>query len=425
MSDSNTNSALDKKTSLGKNALRWVWKKLLGFIKWLWSVIIWLILLVLAVLITKVIDGENVGDTVGPAVEAAKSQTNFMEKWQWPVVLLVLYSVGMTGLLIWQFVRIYKLNKKGGQTQATLNLEKYDRFEDIKKNGVKYGYIEFYPTLKINAQDEVEGFGLDLLTKVFKNTGVTLSGDHDESTWENLLDGLNNKIEGENRYKYDIIATPLYEYTERSNSVEFCKPLFYSDIGAFISTDGSHWKALIKDKSKFGFNELISKLNELGKGLYIRSRPGELQEKICSKYLSNFHKGEAQVDKWNLKQLLACLSKKDNDNRSDILFYERWQVERMPQFIDKNIINLLQPKELLYPVGFVVRKSDDTLRKFIDLRLMEIEDEAPGILEVLKNSLSKDDQKIFGKKEGEYFYRGVDSHALTSEIVRSDSGPKM
>ena len=336
------------------------------------------------------------------------------------IVLLFLYSIAATIFLFRErlyALDLYKKNNLPSLASRTtiMRQEKYDRFENIKANGVRYGYVKFYPTLGIeDGTNKPIGFGVELLNRIFKDTGVTLKK-AGRSKWSNLLDGLTNKPNGQENYKYDVVATPLYEYTERSDQVEFCKPLFYSDIGAFINKEGSLGK--YKDQSQqHRFIGLIEDLNKLGSGLKIRVRAGELQQKICSKYLSKAEINLLDEGDYSLEELLMQLSQYEAD-KSDILFYERWQVEQTDDYKNGNIINLLHPKELLYPVSLVVRKSDDTLRKFIDVRLMEIEDSEDNILDILRNSLSEKDRERLSSKTEDYFYRGVDSHLLTDETV--------
>ena len=279
--------------------------------------------------------------------------------------------------------------------------EKFDRFEDITNDETKivYGYVHFFPTAVKDGVDlKPKGIGPDFLHEIFNR-----NLDHSRSTynWSSIMNAL---VNGD----IDVIATPLYDTRERRELVDFSLPIFYADIGMYCAASAEAddlMKVLDCDlvldhegRKCLRFKDLKAQLLAKRKeilghvnGQYvIRASPGELNSKIAKRHFDNCVRVDLVEESFEIAHALEELVKPQSGVHSHFLFCERAQAEASELFRDKKIINLLAPGELMFPVCFAVRKSDDTLRKFINLRLLEIESAGEsGIVKLMTESVSK------------------------------------
>jgi hypothetical protein len=70
----------------------------------------------------------------------------------------------------------------------------------------------------------------------------------------------------------------------------------------------------------------------------------------------------------------------DHNHKADIVFAERFLAESLKEVKSGEVINVLKPKELLYPVGFAMRRNDYVLRNYVNIKLMELDDKTPNRL---------------------------------------------
>ncbi len=273
--------------------------------------------------------------------------------------------------------------------------ERYTRFEDFDEHGVRFGYVPFFPTLKLNPEtDAAEGFGVDLLRFLFE--GRTFSSADPARNWGTIINGLINK-------EYDVIATPLYELRERSRLVSFTSPVFYADIGLFVPTGGK--LAREAGKGNCTFEEVQKLLRKHEADLTIVCMEGEIQEHFAKKHSPKSERVHPPEKEYSVRHFLGMLCR-GSEPSSDFLFCERWQAERHPEFNkDKGFINLLKPGEMLVPVGFAVRKSDDTLRKFINLQLLALQrDGTHNTIDFLADSFREQYSEDVTDKIQDYYY---------------------
>lgn len=301
-----------------------------------------------------------------------------------------------------------QLQEKGHPLPKTYPIEKYTRFEDLEEKGVRFGYVNFYPTLVIDDSGEPSGLGLALLRDhVFESKNIKfVPSNEGRCNWSNAIDKLVKQDP-----EFDILATPLYEIKERKNLVSYTTPLFYTDIGAFVSTNGK-----FTDHDELRFGEL-TKLLTSTKSLRTKYYPGELQDKLTQKYMPSCER--TKLDEYLIPE---CLMEVAKSKDFDILFCEKWQAEVSKAYKDGLIKNILLPQQLLFPVGFVLRKTDDTLRKYVNLRLMELEGNSKFFRDLFRMHLPTNAHA----KEPEYFfYRGLNSDTLTkparvTNVIKGD-----
>ncbi len=296
--------------------------------------------------------------------------------------------------------KIIKEFEEREKSTPGLAQEKFDRFEDItsKESKIVYGFVHFFPTAVKDGVDlKAKGIGPDFLREIFDNL------DHSRSTynWTSIMNAL---VSGE----IDVIATPLYDTRERRELVDFSLPIFYADIGMYCAVSAEVddlMKVLDCDhvlehegRKCLRFRDLREQLLKKRKeilghanGQYvIRASPGELNSKIAKRHFDNCVRVDLVEESFEIAHALEELVKPQSGVYSHFLFCERAQAEASELFREKKIINLLAPGELMFPVCFAVRKSDDTLRKFINLRLLEIESAGEsGIVKLMTDSVSK------------------------------------
>lgn len=262
-------------------------------------------------------------------------------------------------------IRIKELEKRlsADPPDSGKKAEKFERFEEIAHEGIRWAFVDFWPTAFFEQwPGSIRGIGLDLFNEVFDGIPTHLA---DEIvTWDNMLE----KLEGG---AFDVLVTPLYETRDRKN-VSFCLPLFYSDIGVFVRDDDP--LILTSAAGAMSYHKLLKWGEQFGSELQIEYIAGELHDHLCRKVFKNVTAREASPG-CSPGRLLARLRDK-NYTSHRLQFIERWQGERAGS--EEKLRNLLLPAELLFPVSFVVRSTDDTLRRFINLRLLQIGDEKEG-----------------------------------------------
>jgi ABC-type amino acid transport substrate-binding protein len=254
---------------------------------------------------------------------------------------------------------------------------KFVRFEAI--NTIVYGHIEYYPLVYyVFGDDMPRGIGIRLIEQIF-GEGV-ISKHPKRGRWDDLVEKLS-------RGEYDIVATPLYETQSRSKLVSFCSPIFFSDIGIYVKKDGKWFKGREKNSLKFGeATEILRNLRDLK----LTAIEGELSGKMILKHLQ-VEKSKVNWlgrDEASVSGLIGSLESKEMP--SDVVFAEVFQAELTNPVKSGSVINLLENKQLLYPVSFAIRKQEYVLRHFINLKLAEIDEEYPGgILGFILDELKK------------------------------------
>ena len=152
--------------------------------------------------------------------------------WYVYVIAIVLF------LCFFSFVLIRKI-----RTKPT----KYKRFEDIKQDNIKYGYVIYKPFFWNDMTHK--GIGYDVLKEILRPLNIDIDttdkNNYHSSNWSKIFKELEDG-------KIDIIIIPLFETRRRLNkyNVTFCTPLFYSDIGIYAKNENLPNK-------KFLFSEAI------------------------------------------------------------------------------------------------------------------------------------------------------------------------
>jgi hypothetical protein len=273
---------------------------------------------------------------------------------------------------------------------------KHKRFEKIKEDcknlKMNFGYTEYRPYSYTDGNN-ITGIGPKILTEIFSIFKYT---DYDNfkyvDKFEDLLTGLRHK-NGDGKYDYDIIATPLYETRTRifhDSNLAFCIPLFYAEIGLYMSSNGS-----LSDLSYTDFQE---KNLEDFKFAYMKD---ELSEMIKNKF-KNKNKGYMPANTEGMLGFTSML-REVADAHKDSCNIVAMEVFKADELINDccsstspNLTNILKSQQLLYPVSFVVRKEDTALRHFLNLRIMEMiyDNKSNKLFKIFSESINTTDIKI-------------------------------
>lgn len=281
---------------------------------------------------------------------------------------------------------IEKLKTYIDELDAKKQKEEYTRFENIEKNIITYGYIPFWPTLFLNNSDpDPKGLGVDLLNKIFSGNCKAAKK---RSTWDDAITRLN-------REDYDIIATPMYDISERRHRVLFSSPIFYTDIGIFTATNNLTLCEISRENGA-NFEEIKRLLEDKQNELAVTFCLEELQDKMTKKYCPSAKREEIKRPVFSIPSALDGLTyERGSEGYTDLFFCERIQAEKTTLYKHKKIINLLKPGQMLLPVCLAIRRGEDTLRKYINFRLMNLEaNEHSGLMQIYEESMSLYPEKI-------------------------------
>lgn len=319
---------------------------------------------------------------------------------------LAIITVGLILLLI---VTVIRQGRDIRMLSRKLTLEeppKFKRFEQIK--AIRYGHIAYRPLLYYDENDNPQGVGITLLNRVFKEKEIL--GSHTKALWRDLVENLASK-------KYDIVATPIFETRERTKRIAFCSPMFYSDIGMYVKKNSGALGQL--PASSQSFEEAVTMARRMKPTLV--AIEGEISGKMALKYLAN---KKEDVKEWltpetaSVNSLIAAVNGEIGTD-CEVVFAEVFQAEQTRPVRDGDVFNILKPKQVLYPVSFAVRKSDYILRNFINLKLLEIEENGKdGILGIILEELKKHPDCSHYTLEDiqRYFVRELDGElGITSE----------
>jgi ABC-type amino acid transport substrate-binding protein len=250
---------------------------------------------------------------------------------------------------------------------------------------IRYGHLEYEPFLHYEDQKPT-GLGVDLLAWLLKRPTdkkkVEIAPYKIKRNWNNILDGL---TEGH----YDVVATPLFATFDRSKRVRFTAPLFFSNVGLYVHREtASHtmFKHLTVENLALVMRDA---------SLRCLSIKGEISEKLAQKY--------SEVDLITPMEsgvLLSSLFGEVADARDQrlVLFCESFFAHQQPEVISGDVVNVLLPNEILYPVCFAVRLGDYQLANLLNIRLLQLT-RKDGVIDLLAQKLSKAQGKSVSLEE--------------------------
>jgi len=246
-------------------------------------------------------------------------------------------------------------------------------FIPYKKNGigrwenlveVKYGHIPYMPFLMRGGYNgkQVIGLGAEFLTELldhkYEGVAVKVEADDDDTrNWKNIVEGLG--------IRYEVIATPMFATFERSKEVRFTAPLFYSNIGLYVSAKLPKlalWNKIGMDNFRPGIREHFPTLKFL-------SVKGEISQHLAKNYASD-QSIEDSEDVVNPNKLFKKIAEGSAPHYA--IFSESFTAELDPLFTSGEVINVLPYHRILYPVCYAVRLGDHQLANLLNIRLLQL-----------------------------------------------------
>jgi hypothetical protein len=234
---------------------------------------------------------------------------------------------------------------------------------------VTYGYLDFEPFVD-KQPNGPGGPGVELLRFLLKemcDPSIELI-DHDETLdWATIFEGLRNGT-------YRIVATPLFATFERSKLVRFTSPLFYSNIGLYVSADLKKTRFKNSRMTSEDFNDYM----RTASGLRLLSIDAEISQTLAKKYLDGNPDKEKLIVNHKSKTAPHSLFNTifTGEDRNGVsgpfgMFCDSFYASIQPRVRSGEVVNLLLEREILYPVCYAVRLGDYQLANLINLRLLQ------------------------------------------------------
>jgi ABC-type amino acid transport substrate-binding protein len=328
-------------------------------------------------------DLQHISAIVG--ILGAAAYVTGQAKWLWYPVKIVwgydeshawIAGMGVLSSVILGILLVLKRPKGFGKPR-------FARYEDMGDPERVIAVPLVYPPLLMFDESSAlpDGIAVDLLDCILE------PGDRDSPRrWQpaSIRCGWEDLASIFDKGKYDIVATPVFATNARGRTLSFSSPIFFADIGLYINPAkrafGFGKNDTVEPRS---FRQAISVIEGARSPLRTQVIAGELSEKLTAK-LKNSHMKVVTLTgtQASLASLIGLVA--EPESPVDFVFAERLIADRMEEIRDKKVINLLKPAELTYPVCFAMRPNEHVLRNYINLRLMEIDQEAKyGIVGLL------------------------------------------
>lgn len=304
--------------------------------------------------------------------------------WAW-LFLFAIVIAGFCVVLAWlQEVNI-KLHEECRRLEEKdrLRIEaaerRYTRFEDIvdKTEHIEYGHFYYPPLLHYGpTNNDAQGPGLHLLEEIFG--AGKLIPQTDRATWDSIVPDLEE-------CRYRILATPIFETRPRAARISFSRPLFFSEVGAYVSRSNPLFSDFIKakeggndDDSGASWADLVNFLKRNMHALKFTVIKGDISDLVIRGHISSGDNSQVaykERENSSVASLIRGLPRKDP---SDIVFVECFQAEECSEVKQAQVINILKGRQLLYPVCFALPQCENVLRAYLNLGLATIDETRPG-----------------------------------------------
>jgi hypothetical protein len=304
-------------------------------------------------------------------------------------------GVAITLLVVWRAFR--RASKRFTPVRVSRG-----RFEDIKS--LNASWVEYAPLTYRTAQGSVVGVGIDFLRWAMPDCSIHRIPS--ASRWAEITDEIRNREADGN--VVDLCITPLFETFERRRNVVFTSPLFFADVGLYVTEElaKQHFDDVIRENRKLSYKEAISRMRGI-KSACFGGVTGEISQKLAQKHghgakILTFR--ELEQDASSLVTAVGTGSTKAN-----AVFAESMLAELSDGFSSAQMINILGRKELLYPVGFAVSRGDYQLRNLLNLKILEAHEATPDkIFELLAAHI----ETVWGRRQFD-----IREHFVTEKTI--------
>jgi ABC-type amino acid transport substrate-binding protein len=308
------------------------------------------------------------------------------------LILVIVSFVCSVGIALWRTrglkdtraklkqaeTRVSELNNENKELKDERDKRRIDRgrWETVTK--IRFGHLPYDPFLEYALNGTPSGLAVEWLNQLLDyslgGSKVQISPDKRKRAWDNILQGL---IEGE----YDVVATPLFATFDRSKQVAFTAPLFFSNIGLYVSKDTAQLPAWRDITTAGGLRSAIKRAGELK----FFSVKGEISEKLANKYADKNSINSLGSD-IILSSLFSDIARMQDSQCA--VFCESFYAHFQPEVKSGAVVNVLPWYQILYPVCFAVRQGDYQLVNLLNIRLLQFAQKG-GAIPMLANRLSK------------------------------------
>lgn len=121
--------------------------------------------------------------------------------------------------------------------------KKVDLLDEIKKSGkMRVGLMGTYPPYNfLNANNEVDGFDVDIAKEVAKRIGV--QAEFVTTEWAGMIGGLE-------KGKFDVVVSQMTITDERKKTMDFSKPYIKNAVNVIVREDNNEIKSIEDFKGK-------------------------------------------------------------------------------------------------------------------------------------------------------------------------------
>lgn len=273
------------------------------------------------------------------------------------------------------------------------------RWENISR--VRCLHIGYPGLLSHDQFKKPQGFGITIIRELLNTKqyekgkeAVKIEPRDKESDWEDVLAQLDT---GE----FDLILTPMLETFERTSRADFTMPMFFSNIGLYVSS--KEGTPLGKRAGGLNGETLDSAIMKLAlrhdQQIQIYYVPGEISEKQGRKLydrLAASAKGKVEFVSAgsSIIDMLELVESATDTIR--LAFCESFHVQigRNSEDRQYHLSNILHSHHILYPVCYAVRNGDYILRNRLNIGLLKMTAEGDGIVRRLSDILQVNKESL-------------------------------
>ena len=255
-------------------------------------------------------------------------------------ILIITITIILTILINISFLSFYHKN----QPITTEAKSVYSRV--IESGKIRCGYVPYEPGLiKDPNTGKFSGIVYDSMEEIAKNLKLKVEWT-EEVGWGTMIEGLE-------RDRYDMICSPVWANSSRGKLVDFSVPLFYSGIGAYVSSNNDKIVGLSK------LNSPETKITTID---------GEMSDIIANSEFPLATKISLPQNS-DVSQLLLNVQ----NAKADITFVEPFIAEGYLKNNPNSIKNIIANKPIrTFGNCFMLKKNQYELKRMIDTASNEI-----------------------------------------------------
>ena len=257
------------------------------------------------------------------------------------------------------------------ELSESIRYKKYDRGRWRKIGALTYGFIPYQPLLREDEGGLAVGVGVALLDRLVEGV-VQLRAYGRASRWEEIDEQFEDD-------QFAVMATPLIATFERTKSMAFSAPLFFSNMGLFVN------KAYADHCLQPGSSH-ERMMEEIGRGtIRLLAIPGEISQNLAQHYVAP-EQWATRIEERKSASLGSLFDEIANAqiDRPIAIFCESIHSHFNKHCESGRVVNVLQTGSILYPVCFAMRQGDYQLRNLLNMRLLSLASNGGALRELAR-----------------------------------------